>query len=797
MYLNYLKLALRNLFRQRRFSLINIAGMAIAIACCLFILLYVFDELQYDKFNVNRDKICRVVFQNKITGEKDAIMPAVLFPKMLGEIPEFQTGFRVSKWPKLALKCNNKTFTEDLYFSDKEIFNVMTFPLERGNSQTALKDPFTVVLTKTAAQKYFGSADPVGKTLKVLNKYDFTVTGIMKDIPVHSHIRPELIASLCSFNIIEPRFMNDMTESGTYYYFMLKPNANLDLLKTKMQKVFNENIKDAIGIGGFVLEPLNDIYLYSTDTVWDVAVHGSINSVRIFIIVAILILFMASFNYTNILTVFVRLREKEFAVRKFLGAGRKNIFTQFFIETLSCFFVSLIWAIIIVELLMGSFNRLTYKEFNFSSLFQKEIILSIFGLFIFTTISSFIYPAVVVIKSSSLEKLKGNTYSSRFNPAKMQFGFRQIVTGVQFVITITLLIAAIVIFSQLNYMQNTNLGFNKEHLLLISNPYDKDMYSRYTNFANKIGENPQVLSVTAGGNVPSENVNNFTQVWVRNKKEGDGLHAGLIAIDYNYFKTLQAKITSGRDFMREYKTDHSEGVIINREAVKELKLKNPVGAELSGINNASDPQKVIGVVEDIHFRSFKEEVPPTIFYLREWSASGIVLKLKGDNIVSTMKSIEKAWNEVVPDQPFTYSFLDEEYDNLYKTEQQTSKIIFVFSLFAVIISSIGLFGLITLVSQTRRKEIGIRKVLGASIRNVLSLMMGEYLIIIAAANIIAWSAAYYLLSKWLNNFVYHIGINLWVFAAAGILTLLIALFSVGFQALSAAKANPVDSLRSE
>lgn len=346
-------------------------------------------------------------------------------------------------------------------------------------------------------------------------------------------------------------------------------------------------------------------------------------------------------------------------------------------------------------------------------------------------------------------------------------------------------------------MQNTNIGFNKEHLLVVTNPYDKDMFSRYQNFKNRIVQYPQVLSVTAGGNVPSENVNNFTQVWIKDKKENQGLHSGQIAIDYDYFNTLQAKIVAGRDFSRDFKTDQSEGVIINREAVKELNLKNPIGAELSGINNASDPQKVIGVVDDIHFRSFKEQVPPIIFFIREWSASGIILRLKGNDIVSTMKSLESEWHKVVPDHPFIFSFLDQSYDNLYKSEQQTSKVIFTFCLFAIIVSSIGLFSLITQLSQMRKKEIGVRKVLGASIKGIVFLMMRENLIIILIANIISWPIAYYLMNKWLQNYIYHININLLVFVFAGVLTLAIVMITIITQAIRAASANPVESLRCE
>lgn len=375
--------------------------------------------------------------------------------------------------------------------------------------------------------------------------------------------------------------------------------------------------------------------------------HGNINYVKSFSVVALLILIMASFNYTNLLTVNVKIREKEFAVRKLLGADRKSVVGQFLLETISYLFIGLILALVIVDLLMNRFNQLTGKHLDFSSLFQWQIVLTMFSLILLTTLSSIIYPSVIAFTSDSLARLKGSSFGSRFKPTKMQFGFRQIVTGLQFVITISLITVVIIIFNQLNYMLNRDLGFNKEHLLSIQNYYGKDNYTGFEKFKNEVSQNPDILSVTAGDDVPSNNFNNYTQVWVKGSKIKAGLHAAQVAIDYDFLKTLKVKFLDGRDFSRNLKTDASKSVVINQTAEKELGLKNPVGAELAGINNTSGPQRVIGVVKDMHFESFKEKVPPTIFYIRQWCSENILLRLKGNDIVSTMKYIKTEWEKII------------------------------------------------------------------------------------------------------------------------------------------------------
>jgi putative ABC transport system permease protein len=794
---HYLLIAIRTLFKRETSSWISIAGLAIAISCCIFILLFISDELQFDRFHVKADRIYRLIISNHNTGEQAAVMAAVMFPPMMNEIPEFESGFRMTGGLTHPIKSGQKVFTGQVFYADEKILQVMSFPLERGDPAMALKDPFSAVLTDSLARKYFGEADPLGRAFTLNDGHEYKVTGILKEIPRHSHIRPEFIASLSSLNTTEPEMMNDIRNSGTYFYFLLREHASSLAAENKLKMVFERYYgKDPQG-WGFVLEPLDQIYLYSADTKWDIAAHGNILYMRSFAVIAVLILFMASFNYANYLTVRVKIREKEIAVRRLLGAGFRGIMNQLIVETVLSMVIALTMAIVIVEVFMNEFNQLTGKELYLSSVMRPEILCSILGLLVATIFTSVLYPAAKAAMSDSLDRLKGSTHGSRFAPRRLHFGFRQVVTCLQFVITISLIASTVVIFYQLAYMRTTNLGFNKEHLLALTNPYGKEMYSRFENFRNLVRNNPNVQSVTAGDDVPSENLHNYTQMWVRNRKEKEGLHTAQVAVDYDYFTTLQARFTSGRNFSRDFATDAAGAVILNAEAARELNLENPVGTDLSGINNASDPQRVIGVIDDIHFRSFREKVLPTVFFLRPWSAATILLRLRGDDIPSTMKFLEAKWDAVVPDQPFAYTFLDDSYDNLYQSDRQTSRVIVVFCLFAVAISSIGLTGVMSLIARMKRKEIGVRKVLGASLADVVVVVTREYIFVIAAAAIIAWPLAYILMTRWLEGFAYRIDLTWWPFVGAGGAALLIALLTGSVQTLKAGMANPIESLRTE
>ncbi len=795
---NYLKIFFRNFFKYKTSSIVNITGLGIAIAGCVFILLFVFDELKFDKFNEKKDRIYRYMEQSKTTGETALIIPACNYPLITNDLPEIESGFRLTKSGQQVVEIGTKRFLEDIYFADKEILNVLTLPLLKGDSKTALKEPFSLTLTESLAKTYFGNEDPVGKTIRLDNENDYKVTAIMKDIPAASHINPAVIASISTLNITQPSLMKDWHISSCYFYFLVKPNISKELfLKKLTAKVYEKYGAEWAKGGRVVLESLPEIYLHPSRNAWDIAKHGDMTIVKGFIIIAILILLMASFNYTNILTTSIKIREKEIAARKILGAGWKDIITQFIYETFFYLIISLGLAVILVWLLLDEFNQLTGKQLNSDSLLSLEILLSIFGLLLFTELFSILYPVFISLRRSTMNKGAGTPLVNKSNFSKYTFSFRQTVIGLQFIITIGLLICSIVIYKQLQYANSAKLGFNKEHLLTIENPWDSKMYERFETYRNKIIQYPQIVSVSASGNNPSENINNYTFLYQKGKSDKEKLKFAQIAVDYDLLPTWQTKFLSGRNFSREMITDKDRAVVINRAAAKELGLTNPLDVELNGVNNAEDGQKIIGVVEDIHFRSFKEKVLPILFYLRSWSAGNIVVRVTGTNIASTVQMLENEWKEIMPDRPFIYKFIDESFDQLYQSERRTQKLIMIFSALAIVISLSGLFGLLSLISLIRKKDIGIRKVLGASVEGVVFTITKEFILIVLAANLIAWPLAYYVIDKWLEDFAYRIQLSWWMFALSGLIALLIALITVGYQAIKAAVANPVESLRYE
>ncbi|MCU7496551.1 MAG: FtsX-like permease family protein [Ignavibacteria bacterium] len=796
MIVNYLKIFFRNILKRKTSAIINIAGLTLAICSCLFIMLFVQDELKYDQFNRKKDRICRYIEQSKSTGEKTVLMAAKNFHLLKDEIPEIESGFRMYRMPEQVLKAGQKMFVDDVYYADKEILDVFDFPLIKGDMKTALDAPFSVLLTLEMARKYFGSADPIGKTLRIEDKYDFRVTGILKDIPRNSHIKPSILASISTLNATEPQTMTSPFVGSSFFYFLLRENAPREGIENKLKlKTLQYFGRDWARDNNVILEPLNDIYLNPSGSVWDYAEHGDTTLVKSFIAIALLVLLMASFNYTNVLTTTIKIREKEIACRKLLGAGKRETVIQFVLETFVYISTSYVISAAAVILLLNGFNQISGKNITARDLLAPEIVFHMAMLLVLTVCLSVIYPLYIAFKSDALSRIKGGY--NLISHSKYSIRFRHIVTGIQFSITIGLIIAVCVIYSQLQYASGAKLGFNKDHLLAIANPYGIQMYENYEKFRNKITQLPQVLSVSASENIPTKSINNFTSVFIKNRPSDKGVEMGRIAVDYGLLKTWQSKLISGRDFSREMQGDRDHAVIINRAAANALHLKNPVGTIVEALHIPDMSQQIIGVVEDIHFYSFRDKVTPTVFYLRPWSSANIMVRLRDGELKSTMNRLEREWKEIMPVHPFIYSFMEESFDKLYKKEIRTEKLLVIFSLLAIAISSFGLFNLISLIAQTKRKEIGVRKVLGASVSNVAFSMIKEFLIIILTANVIAWPVAYYTMSSWLRDFAYRITISPWVFILSAIMTLAIGFAAIIYQALRAAMVNPVHSLKYE
>ncbi len=791
-------LTIRHFRKQLFSSIINIVGLTLAVVTCLFIFLFVTDEFKYDQFHTKKERIIRLVKQDYVTGDKSALWPAIEFERFVGKVPQIETGFRLNKEYNALISRANKKFIHDFYFADNEIFDVMDFPLLQGDAGKALSNPYSVVITEDVSNKFFGEENPIGKVLNIENKYDLEVTGVLKNLPAHSHIKTNIIASISTLNTENPNVMNEYYIGSCFFYFLLDKNSTLDAFESSVSDIRKLGYPDSYAEEKkFVSQPLEEIYLYHHDTKWDFAEHGDVNTVISFISIALLIMLMAAFNFTNLLSTQVKFREKELMMRKLLGAGRKSILKQFFFETFFYLGIALAFSLLLVELFIGSFNQLTGKYLSISSILQWQVIISILGLLSFTALFSILYPSFITLKSNSFDRLKGSTYSSQIKLSNIKFGFRQFVTVLQFAITIALIFGTVIIFNQMTFISKAKLGFDKEHLLVIENPYGLGMYERYENYKNNISRHPGVKAVSASENIPGKFLSNIAHTWLSGESGEHRTPVNLIAIDYGLLNLLDVNFINGRDFSKDITSDQFNSIVITREAANVLGLTEPLGAKINGLHNSSDNQAVIGVVEDIHFKSFKEEISPIVFYLRQWSSSHIVVRVGGNNLASTMRSLEEEWNNLAPDRLFVYSFVDEIFDKLYTSEKRLSKLVIIFCGLAITISFIGLLSVISLVAQMRTKEIGIRKTLGASGLTVYRMMVREYIYIIIAANVIALPVAYYFLSKWLQQFVYRAEISAFAFVASVFLAFCVGLSAISFRIIKAAKANPVDSLRYE
>ena len=794
---NYIITTIRNIKKQKLVSFINILGLALAMASCIYILIYVIDEMKYDQFNVNKKYIVRLIKENRETKEKEVLHSAVAYDEYFEQIPEFSKGFRISRDINQVVNADENKFTDDVYYADKEILTMFSFPLLRGDKNKALEVPFSVVITEDIALKYFGTTNVIGKIIKVENEHIFRITGVLKNIPLNSHIRPQIIVSFSTIKISRPNTMKEYVLS-CFFYFQIHKNASIKNIEVKLNNKYAEKAgKDWAKIIKLKLEPLDKIYLYSTDSAWDFATHGNINTIKGLLAITFMILLMATFNYTNILTTLIKIREKELAIRKTLGASKREIVKQFLLESFIYLFVALIIAFIIILMTRDQFNQFTGKLILLSDIFSLQIFVFVICMLIFSMIIAVVYPSIIAIKTNTIDRLKGGEISATLKYSKISFGFRQIVICLQFIITVGLLISVGIIYKQLNFARNEKLGFIKENIISIENPWDENMFSRYETFKNKILQYPGIISVAAGGNVPAENINNYTWIYSQGMQQKDNIKCAQIAMDYDYFKTLQTKILYGRNFSKDFPSDMEKAIVVSESVVKELNLKKPIGSLIYGLNNAESPQTIIGVVEDIHFKSFKEKIQPIVFYMRMWGSANILVRIKGQNITKTIQTLEKAWKEVRPDRPLLFKFLDDSYNKLYENESRIEKLIMVFCLIAIFISIIGLFSLIFLTAQMRKKEIGIRKVVGASVFEIVKLMIKEFLIIVLIASIIAAPITYYIMEKWLQDYVYHIKINVWLFIAASFIAILLTLITVGFQSYKAATENPVNSLKNE
>ncbi len=807
MWRNYLTVALRNIRKHKGFSLINIAGLAIGIASCLLILLFVQSELSYDRFHEKAERIYRVGFTFHVgTNQFDAALgPCPLAAALVDDFPEVQSAARIfarqSRGGDVFVRFGEKRYKENKFlWADPELLDILTIPFIKGSPGEALALPNSVVMTAAAAAKYFGQEDPIGKMLELGDGSLYMVNGVTESWPEHSHFHFDFLASFSSL----PKSKDlDFYDTAVFTYILLRENASIDELESKLpefsgkclapiiEKIMAVPYEEFLESGnfiGFMTQPLRDIHLRSK---WgnELEPQGSFNTVIIFSAIAMLILIVACINFINLTTARATQRANEVGVRKVVGSSRAQLVRQFLSESIFLSFLSFLLALIFVELALPVFNNLVGKKFSFSHIFDwSSLLFLLIGAF-FIGIAAGSYPAFLMASFRPVVVLKGKIQSSmrgrRFRDALVIF---------QFCASIILLVGTAVIYTQLHYIRNKELGFDKEHVVVIQRA--EKLGSQQLAFKNQLYQNPDVLSVAFTDSLP--------QMLLEAKvfqKEGEGSQENntliTITADYDLLETYGLKMIAGRYFEREHSTD-STAVVLNETAINALDIQDPLEKRLVLVGLKRKPMDIIGIINDFHMESLHTKIGPTAVILVGARPSVLLsVRVRPGDLPKTLDFLEDKWREFTNNQPFEYAFFDDQFDMLYKAEIQAGKVITAFACLAVFIACLGLLGLASFTASQRTKEIGIRKVLGATTSGILVLLNKDFVKRVLVANLIAWPLAYYAMNMWLQNFAYRIRANIWMFLASAVIALLIALFTVSYQTIRAARGNPVDSLRYE
>ena len=787
---NYIKTALRVIRRQKAFSLINISGLAIGLAVCMLIVLWVADEWSFDRFHANAGRIYRVYRDESAAqaGSTSALTPPPMAAALKADFPDIIRATRFGYWRKPLVSFGEKKFNEENYrHADPDFFAMFTFPLLKGNPETVFADPYSVVLTESTAAKYFGKEDPMGKTLTVNNTYDVVVTGIMEDIPSNSSIRFELLSP---FALLLKEFIGEDNNDNWGFnsfasYVMLADGLSSHDLDRKLDgylKKYQDEDTDELA-----LQPFTDIHLFS-NLGHDIRGRGDIKYVWIFSVLAGFVLLIAAVNFMNLSTARSANRAKEVGLRKVVGAGRPQLIRQFFGESVLMAIFALIAALILLELLLPFFNSLSGKQLTSPWRSDPVLLLGFLGLALLTGLISGSYPALFLSSFQPIRILKGTMRSTAANPF-----FRKSLVIFQFSLSVFLIIGTIVISRQLSYIKSLDLGFDREHIIHLS--IHGELHDKYDAIRERFLQNADVLHVTASMALPTDIQSSpGTPEW-EGKDPDVKMEIKADFVDYDYFETFDIPLVEGRSFSKEYATDMETAFIVNEEAVRRMGLAKPVVGKRFGFWDIDG--QIIGVMKDAHFQSLHHKIEPLVFKMfRPWLRR-LYVKFRADNISGTLRSLEKTWNQMNLGYPFEYRFLDENFEDLYRSEARLGSIFRSFAALAVFIACLGLFGLASFVAEQRTKEIGIRKVLGSSTLSIIALLNREFFRWVLIANLIAWPVAYFVMLQWIQKFAYRAKITLVIFVLSACIGLAVALVTVSVQTLKAARANPVESLKHE
>jgi ABC-type antimicrobial peptide transport system permease subunit len=776
-FLNFIKIALRNIRKHKGYTFINVAGLAVSIACCMLIGLWILNEMSYDKHFADVDRIYALQ-----TEEDNLISPNALAPFLMESIPEIQHVARVDHEKEILISTRSHHSFEKILPADPAIIDVFSFPFIVGDPRTALNEPNSIIITQDMALKFYPNQTAIGKTLTFNNQTDYTITGIIDDIPHNSSLQFDMMVSI---DIQRQMFSEDGLKydgwnlATTTTYLKMRPGIIAADLTEKISGVIKDReAEEELSISAV---SIGDVYFRFSE-----AKKG----IKIFSAIVLAILVMASFNFINLSTARFKTRGKETGIRKVIGARRGNLILQFLGESALLVTIGFAFAVGIVEMVLPLFNSLFQLKLSFDLFNNYLVILAIIGIIGITALASGIYPALFLSRYNPVQALKDN-----FGSTKKNFNLRRILVVVQFSLTAILIIGTVIVYSQINHMKSLDVGYNKAHIINI--PLRGESRNHFSALKTELLQNSAILSVSgAMGSLPYWNASTTARWDGMDSDEGEKVHMNFVG--YDYTKTFGIEMIEGRDFDESYATDVQSGCIIN-ESLARLMNQSPIlGCK---IDIWGDGHQVIGVMKDFNFRPLNFPIKPlAIMMVPEsgfmfMSINSISVRINGNNIESALGHIEKTWNQVIPTHPFEYSFLDEQFDGKYKSLDQMSSLAACFGLLAAFIAGLGLFGLASFTAEQRTREIGIRKVLGASINSIVRLLSKEFVLLVGISNLVAWPLAWYMMNHWLGEFAYHVKVSIGSFIAVGCFVLIVALFSVGYQALRAAYTNPVDTMK--
>lgn len=800
---NYLKIAFRNLIKHKLYSTINIVGLSVGIGACLAILLFVKDELRYDRHHPQADRIYRITRSwNNPNGETSLHLGKIAppaAPLMRTDFPEIVVTQILQDF-QTRLKCDNKVFVESgLFFADEYAFPIFSFKVVKGDIQNALKNPNELWITESMARKYFGDADPIGKIIRYEDDADLKVAGILADPPQQTHFHFDFLVSFSTYKAFTPPERLTYWGSNNYITYALLPeDLTASALEDKLVAFVDRHIplsnshfpKPSMGTRLHV-QKMTDIHLYShLDS--EIEPNGDILYVWTFSIVAVFVLLIACINFMNLSTAKASDRATEVGVRKAIGAHRGDLIRQFLSESLVIAVIAMILSIGLVELSLPFFSSFVGKSLDLSLVEDYGMLLSVLGILLVTGVVAGSYPAFYL---SSFEAAKVLKDKRQFGSARSRF--RSVLVVTQFAISIALVIGIGIIRNQIDYCRNADMGFDKDRVVSLF--IEQETRDKIPQVKAQLLQLPGVESVGSSSRIPSGRLLDSYKMTVESEskmKEID-FRIAAVRVDEDFFPTYGMTMASGRNFSRTYATDDTAAVMFNEAAVKAIGWKSNDEALGKMVISANRTMKVIGIVKDFHFESMHEKISPIVFIPNTGNYTRLSIRLRGTAIPETMDHIRTLWAEYHPSLPFEYQFIDESFDRLYRAEERLGTILRAFAIFATFIACLGLIGLAAYMAERRTKEIGVRKVMGASSWSIVRLLASDFVRLVAVANLLAWPLAYYVMNQWLATFEYRTPLSIVPFAVAGLTAVIIAIATVSFQAYRAANANPIRSLKYE